>query len=153
MTLNEITPMSKLYVHIIHQWSIADLEQLLEEMSGLKQSVGRICIAQIVYNKICNVFIAASLFKSASEKLDHFCSELGRPLPPVAAIGPSSSMGDDMLGRRRSAQVAESTFPRKVKRLLHHICMNYYLVLSLNLRAAGQEGWAANEETQGRRSC
>jgi hypothetical protein len=91
------------------------LEQLLEEMSGLKQSVGRICIAQSAEKLVFNVFTAASLFKSASEKLDHFCSELGRPLPPVAAMGPSSLMGEDMLGRRRSAQVAESTFPRKVK--------------------------------------
>jgi hypothetical protein len=58
----------------------------------------------------------ALLSKSACEKLDHFCSELGRPLPPVAATGPGSfAGGEDVVGRRRSAQVAESTFPRKVR--------------------------------------
>jgi hypothetical protein len=106
--------------YIMLQWSIADLEQLLEDLSGLKHSACRhppapsTSPAQRVSHPPPPT-TTASLSKSASEKLEYICSELGRPLPAVAAIGSTSAIaGEEMLGRRRSAQVAESTFPRKV---------------------------------------
>ncbi len=70
---------------------------------------------RILETLLLTLFATASLSKSASEKLDHFCSEFGRSLPAVAAAGPGFAVGgEEFLGRRRSAQVAESTFPRKV---------------------------------------
>ena len=99
-------------------------------------------------------FAAASLSKSASEKLDHFCSEFGRSLPAVAAAGPGFAVGgEEFLGRRRSAQVAESTFPRKVnlnvqRRSSHMGCPLHASIL--NACALGQEGWAVYEEAEGR---
>ncbi len=103
--------------YVILQWSIADLEQLLEDLSGLKQSAGGdpLAASPSPLQRASYSPTAASLSKLASEKLDHVCSELGRPLPAVAAMGcTSAAAGEEMLGRRRSAQVAESTFPRRV---------------------------------------
>jgi hypothetical protein len=101
-------------------------------------------------------FAAATLSKSASEKLEHFCRELGCPVPAVSSVGSGVAMGgDEMLGRRRSAQVAESTFPRKVKPYLQlvHCCMWRWPCESfaccprttLTPRVEGEEGRAAKE--------